>query len=191
MRKKDQAKINQIFNATLKIVNEIGFASSSISKIAKLANVSPATIYIYYQNKQDLLINTYLQIKQLMYESIFTNIEPTENVKESLHSVWLKTYHFLTQHIDFLLFIQQFEQCPYRMLIDENILKNLHTPLEKIFEKGIRLHHIKNLPSDVLMVFSFPPLMTLASNAINQKQSNSDYLVNLTFELVWDAIKQQ
>ena len=51
MRIKDDEKREALFEATVKLVNEIGFVSSSVSKIAKEANVSPATLYIYYKNK--------------------------------------------------------------------------------------------------------------------------------------------
>ena len=56
MRTKDGIKQEALFEATVKLVNEIGFASSSVSKIAKQAGISPATIYIYYKNKEDLLV---------------------------------------------------------------------------------------------------------------------------------------
>ena len=54
MRYKDEAKQDAIIEATVKLVNQIGFAATSTSKIAKKANVSSATIYIYYKNKEDL-----------------------------------------------------------------------------------------------------------------------------------------
>jgi AcrR family transcriptional regulator len=63
MRTKDDEKEAALFEATVKLVNEIGFASSSVSKIAKEAGVSPATIYVYYKNKEDLLVSTYIAIK--------------------------------------------------------------------------------------------------------------------------------
>ncbi|WP_094092917.1 TetR/AcrR family transcriptional regulator [Paenibacillus physcomitrellae] len=42
-------------------MNEIGFAETSISKIAKKAGVSAATIYIYYENKEDMLSKIYFE----------------------------------------------------------------------------------------------------------------------------------
>ena len=52
MRTKDEEKQDALFEATVKLVNEIGFAASSVAKIAKEANVSAATLYIYYRNNQ-------------------------------------------------------------------------------------------------------------------------------------------
>ena len=65
MRVKDDIKQDALFEATVKLVNEIGFAASSVSKIAKEAGVSPATLYVYYKNKEDLLVSTYIEIKKI------------------------------------------------------------------------------------------------------------------------------
>ena len=53
MRVKDELKQDALFNATVKLVNEIGFVASSVSKIAKEADISPATIYVYYENSPE------------------------------------------------------------------------------------------------------------------------------------------
>ena len=65
MRTKDDVKQEALVEATVKLVNQIGFAASSVAKIAKEAGVSPATLYIYYKNKEDLLVSTYVEIKKV------------------------------------------------------------------------------------------------------------------------------
>ena len=70
MRVKDEIKQEALFEATIKVVNQIGFASSSVSKIAKEAGVSPATIYIYHKNKEDLLISSYVEIKKKLGQAL-------------------------------------------------------------------------------------------------------------------------
>jgi len=42
VRAKDEIKQEALFEATIKVVNQIGFASSSVSKIAREAGISPA-----------------------------------------------------------------------------------------------------------------------------------------------------
>ncbi|MFW9978530.1 MAG: TetR/AcrR family transcriptional regulator, partial [Candidatus Thorarchaeota archaeon] len=54
MRTRDQAKYDAIVKASVKLVNDLGFDGISIAKIATEAGVSPATIYIYFKNKEDL-----------------------------------------------------------------------------------------------------------------------------------------
>ena len=55
MRIKDEDKVIRIYQAAIKVVNSDGFQGSSMSKIAKQAGVSPATIYLYFENKDDMI----------------------------------------------------------------------------------------------------------------------------------------
>ena len=56
-------KRDALIEATIKLVNNNGFHATPMSKIAKMANVSPATIYLYFENKQDLVNKTYIEVK--------------------------------------------------------------------------------------------------------------------------------
>ena len=53
MKEKVSDKYTALLQATLTLVNNHGFHDTPMSKIAKLAGVSPATIYLYFENKQD------------------------------------------------------------------------------------------------------------------------------------------
>ena len=91
MRIKDLHKQEAIIEATVLLVNEIGFVSSSVSKIAKKAGVSPATIYIYYENKDDLLVSTYVEIKKKMSRALLKNLDNSLPIRDVLESFWKNT----------------------------------------------------------------------------------------------------
>lgn len=40
-----------LLKATLSLINNGGIQEASMAKVAKIANVSPATIYLYFENK--------------------------------------------------------------------------------------------------------------------------------------------
>ena len=94
MRTKDDRKIAALHAATVKLVNEIGFASSSVSKIAKEANVSPATIYVYYENKEELLVSTYVEIKKDMSGAIMQGFDDTLPSRDIVRAVWFKMFNY-------------------------------------------------------------------------------------------------
>ena len=70
IRQKCDKKRKALLNATLNLVNNNGFHDAPMSKIAKIAEVSPATIYIYFENKQDLINQLYLEIKALLVNTL-------------------------------------------------------------------------------------------------------------------------
>ena len=56
---KDENKHQKILQAAIKIFSEKGFYNSRVSEIAKEANVADGTIYLYFKNKDDILISLF------------------------------------------------------------------------------------------------------------------------------------
>jgi len=52
-------KYRRILEAAIKVFAEQGFFHSTISQIAKEAGVADGTIYLYFKNKDDILIQFY------------------------------------------------------------------------------------------------------------------------------------
>jgi AcrR family transcriptional regulator len=67
MRQKDEEKKESIKQAVIKLILEQGFHGASIAKIAREAGVSPATVYIYYANKDDMLREIYEEYADQAY----------------------------------------------------------------------------------------------------------------------------
>lgn len=100
MRHKDENKQDAIIKATIKLVNEIGFVASSVAKIAKEANVSPATIYIYYKNKEDLLVSTYIDIKQKLSTAIIKDFDESQPIRDILKKMWFNSFDYTSKYHD-------------------------------------------------------------------------------------------
>jgi len=58
-KKNSDNKRDRILKAATQIFAQYGFYNSKISTIAKLANVADGTIYLYFKNKDDLLISLF------------------------------------------------------------------------------------------------------------------------------------
>ncbi len=56
---KDEKKHQRILKAAIKVFAEKGFYNSRVSEIAKEANVADGTIYLYFKNKDDILISLF------------------------------------------------------------------------------------------------------------------------------------
>lgn len=71
---KDEKKHQRILKAAVKVFAEKGFYNSRVSEIAKEANVADGTIYLYFKNKDDILIS--------LFEEEFGRI--VENMRKEL-----------------------------------------------------------------------------------------------------------
>lgn len=57
--KRNSDKYQQILTAAIKVFAERGFSQSTISQIAHEAGVADGTIYLYFKNKDDILVQFY------------------------------------------------------------------------------------------------------------------------------------
>ncbi|MGM0897238.1 MAG: TetR/AcrR family transcriptional regulator [Bacillota bacterium] len=59
MVKKNKPKYKQIIDAAVIVIAENGYHQAQVSKIAKQAGVADGTIYLYFKNKEDILISVF------------------------------------------------------------------------------------------------------------------------------------
>lgn len=59
MEKKKAPKYKKIIDAAVVVIADHGFEQAQISKIAKEAGVADGTIYLYFKNKEDLLLTLF------------------------------------------------------------------------------------------------------------------------------------
>jgi TetR/AcrR family transcriptional regulator, fatty acid metabolism regulator protein len=57
--KKNRPKYMQIIDAAVVVIAEKGYHQAQVSKIAKQAGVADGTIYLYFRNKEDILISLF------------------------------------------------------------------------------------------------------------------------------------
>ncbi|MDE1455301.1 helix-turn-helix domain containing protein, partial [Bacillus paralicheniformis] len=57
--KQKRPKYMQIIDAAVIVIAENGYHQAQVSKIAKQAGVADGTIYLYFKNKEDILISLF------------------------------------------------------------------------------------------------------------------------------------
>lgn len=189
MRQKDELKQEALFQATVNLVNEIGFVASSVSKIAKKAGVSPATVYIYYKNKEDLLVSTYMDIKQRMGQAINSGIDVDAPIRDVLQCAWHNMFSYVSAHSACFQFAEQFSNSPFADLADKTKLEATFAPMMQVIQRGIEQKIIKDVSIDILSAFMFFPVFSLANPRHCKSFSRQDEEIDLAFTLAWDAIK--
>ncbi len=189
MRTKDDEKEAALFEATVKLVNEIGFASSSVSKIAKEASVSPATIYVYYKNKEDLLVSTYIEIKLNLSKALLSDFNDKLPIRDILRNVWFNMFEYISNNLECYKFAEQFSTSPYSSLVNKKEVEQYFDPLIKVLQSGIEQKIIKNVNLDILVAFMFYQITVLANPSLCQDFELNEENIETAFTLAWDAIK--
>jgi len=190
MRPRDDNKTEAIFAATIQLVNEIGFAETSMSKIAKRAQVSAATIYIHFANKEDLLSKTYLKAKQLMSDKVFRDVDATAAVRERFERFAVNFVAFILDHSDSFLFMEQVANSPLlqNWCLDGE-LGALYQPMLELFEEGKRQGVFKQEDSYLLTMYSVLPIAQLAKAQVKGEFQFDQEKLAKAIQFSWDAIK--
>jgi TetR/AcrR family transcriptional regulator, fatty acid metabolism regulator protein len=93
--KKDKPKYKQIIDAAVIVIAENGYHQAQVSKIAKQAGVADGTIYLYFKNKEDILISVF-------QEKMAVFVSNLEQILEKDHSAAKKLKHMIESHFKLL-----------------------------------------------------------------------------------------
>ncbi len=81
---KETSKSVRILEAATKVFAKKGFYNATIADIAKVAEVAEGTIYLYFKNKDDLLISIFENSMELFLQEARREIEGVGDPKEKL-----------------------------------------------------------------------------------------------------------
>ena len=188
MRTRDQAKYDSIIEASIKLINELGFDGISVSKIAKKAKVSPATIYIYFENKEDLFTKLYIDIRKKMSQGALEGLEEGMTIEEMFKSIWHHAFKFNLGHPEYLAYREQFERTTMMKNIQTEDFR-LYQTIDYLLKRGIREKTIKALPLPILTSFSYVPIITLLNYHHSRIIKMDDDNIMQACELAWNAIQ--
>ncbi len=112
MRTRDEYKEQAIRDKAMQMIVSEGFDGMSMQKLAKAANVSPATIYIYYKNREELLDHLYNHVQKTFSEVALKNFSPSLRLEEGLWLQWKNRLKFIIEYPVYFKFFEQFRNSP-------------------------------------------------------------------------------
>ena len=86
-RKPEGDKRRQILDAAVQIFARKGYFSSRVSEIARAAGVADGTIYLYFQNKEDIIVSVFADVLQRHLENAREEIARAHTPREKLLAI--------------------------------------------------------------------------------------------------------
>lgn len=80
-------KYNQILEAAVRVFARQGFYQSTIAQIAKEAGVADGTIYLYFKNKDDILVQFFSYRTKQVFESFREEVDRAETSADKLRNL--------------------------------------------------------------------------------------------------------
>ena len=189
MRIKDSNKKEAIYRATITLLNKIGFSDISMSKIAEEAEVSPSTIYVYFENKDDMMVKVYKNAKEKLSNKMFAGYGNDLPIRSSFELITRNYIRFVLENKEEFLFMEQFNNSPYVNFLDKSDIELLFQPLHDLMANGKKQRVVKNVEDSLLFAHIETPIFELAKRSFRGQftftEENIESLVNMS----WDAIK--
>ncbi|CAB5079251.1 Fatty acid degradation regulator YsiA, TetR family [Olavius algarvensis associated proteobacterium Delta 3] len=86
-RHKQNDKYRRILEAAVNVFAEQGFFQSTISQIAKVAGVADGTIYLYFKNKDDILVQIFSFKTKQVFEGFREEVDRVADPVEKLRNL--------------------------------------------------------------------------------------------------------
>lgn len=137
--KQNKPKYNQIIEAAVDVIAENGYHASQVSKIAKHAGVADGTIYLYFKNKEDILVSVFKEKMGEFIDRIVKEIDKKDNAFEKLFTlIEMHFRQFEDNHQLAVVTQLELRQSKLELRIQINlVLKTYLTLIDTIILEGV------------------------------------------------------
>ncbi len=173
MRPADPRKEVAIREAALSIIAAEGLENLSMQRLAQTAGVSPRTIYIKYENKEDMLIRLFIDAVLPEYESaVLDGFDAASGYAAGIERIWVNAFRYLSAHEPQFRLLMYSKSSP--MLVaaftKAQVAEGQHfKPLAAFLNRHAKAGLIRKMPYEVARALLFAPLLDLMSEHFEYK----------------------
>lgn len=137
--KSNKPKYKQIIDAAVIVIAENGYHQAQVSKIAKQAGVADGTIYLYFKNKEDILISLFQEKMGQFIEKLEETIRTKQSATEQLQLLIENHFRILSEDLHLAIVTQlELRQSNKELRLKINdVLKGYLKLIDHILESGI------------------------------------------------------
>lgn len=196
MRTRDENKEIAIRRKALEMIVDEGFDGLSMQKLAKAAGVSPATIYIYFKDRDDLIVQLWIEEVEKMAESTLLGFDPSMSFEEGLRVQWMNRARYSIENPLSSHFLEQIKYSPYHDVCAKKMKPSFVTVMNEFVHNAIKRKELIKLPVEVYWSVAFAPLYQLVKYHMSgrgvrgtEKFELDEKTMSLTLKVVLKALK--
>ena len=194
MRTRDDNKIQAIRQKAVEIIVKQGFDGFSMQKLAKAANVSPATLYIYYKDREDLIMQLWSESFKEMAEATLKNFDPNMPFSEGLRVQWMNRAKYWLKNPDQMRFMEQLRHSPLQEKALDMMGAGFKNAMKAFVSNAIKRNELVKVQLEVYWSIAFAPMYNLVKFHLEgqsiggKKFTLIDKVMNDTLALVIKAL---
>lgn len=140
---------------------EEGFQGFSMNKLSRACGISVATLYIYYKDKEDLIIKIGTEIGKEFMATTLKGFSPKMHFAEGLKKQWENRSAFALKHPKEVAFYEIIRHARHGDFMIEKTMKEFKATMEEFSHNAIRNKELIPLSIEVFWTVAYGPLYSL------------------------------
>ncbi|MGH8924776.1 MAG: TetR/AcrR family transcriptional regulator [Acidimicrobiia bacterium] len=173
----------RVRRALLELVAEHGLHGAGMSAVAKRAGVATGTAYVHYSSKEQLLFETYREVKRDLGEAVSAAVSAAAPAAR-FAAIWKGVYLHLARDPARARFLVQLEASPLVKQAQASALDEGEDPLLAAAADPDVAPLLIDLPLEILFDLGFGPAIRLAAGSSRPSEPELD----LVAAACWRAI---
>jgi AcrR family transcriptional regulator len=161
VRTRDPAKERAIRTRALAMIVKAGFDGLSMQKLAEAAGVSPATIYIYFADRDDLIFRLYEEESAKMAEVTLKDFAPDLPFAEGLRRQWVNRARYCLENPRQAHFLEQMRYSPLFKRCEKQCKNPFVQTMKTFVTNAVARGELVRMPVEVYWSVAFAPLYQL------------------------------
>lgn len=182
-------KRTAILQATLSLIAAHGFHDTPMSLIAKQADVGAGTIYRYFDSKETLLEELFLEVKAQFSQAMLSGVNTEAATEQVFRQVWLNTFNYCIHNPQEMAFLEQYHNSPFQTAELEAQTLQYLAPVVETFRGAVARGEVKDMPFEMLTTFAYDVTVAFAKRHIAGTLQMDEAMQHLAVQACWDAIK--
>lgn len=196
MRLRDEEKVKLVKQKALEVIVIDGLEGFSMNKLAKSCGISVATLYIYYKDKDDLIISIAQEEGDKMSATFLQNFDPNLSFEEGLRVQWQNRYAYNLTNPLANSFFEQLRSSTYQDRFLGDFKLKFKALISEFSHNIVARGEINPMPLEVFWSIAYAPLYSLirfdkeGQNIAGKPFKMSDKVLWQTFDLVIKSLKK-
>lgn len=140
---------------------DLGFEGFSMNKLAKTCGISVATLYIYYNDKDDLIKKIGIEIGQKFFEAATQNFTSDMSFAEGLRKQWDNRIAFAMDNMLETKCYEVIRHSPHADYVLENSYGQFGNKMREFCQNAITRKQLVPLSFEVFWSIAYGPLYNM------------------------------
>jgi TetR/AcrR family transcriptional repressor of multidrug resistance operon len=195
MRTRDIDKEQLVKQRAIESIVKHGLEGFSMNKLAKACNISVATLYIYYKDRDDLILTIAADEGVRMAEAMLKNFDANASFENGLRVQWKNRFDYMMAYPYINVFFDQLRSSSYHRQFMQTFKVHFEPMISRFMHNAKERGEVDEMPLEVYWSVAFAPLYSLMRfhNEGHSIGGNpftiSDKILWATFDRVVRALK--